>query len=224
MKVSREGLIEIASHEGIVSSPYHDSVGIWTVGVGHTESAGSPNPAIARREFPIAEVMEIFARDIDKFEGRVNRAFKVKLMQHEFDAAVSFDFNTGGIFKASWVKNFNAGNKAAAKSAFMRWRKPPEIIPRREKECALFFKGKYTSGGFANVYPASASGRVIWSKGKLTHVGRLMNGAMEPHREPPATTVPIPPLKPETPQASTGGGWLAGLIGMLAKLFGGHSK
>lgn len=217
MKTSREGLIEIASHEGIVTSPYRDSVGVWTVGIGHTSSAGSPSPASNRREFPIAEIMKIFAKDIARFENRVNKAFTVVLRQHEFDAAVSFDFNTGGIHKASWVKHINANNRSAARKAFMNWRKPPEIIPRREKECALFFKGKYTSGGFANVYPASASGRVIWSKGKLTHVGRLMDDAIEPRRVPIPKPRPTPPEKPETPPMSHGGGFWAFLMRLFSK-------
>ncbi len=194
MKTSREGLIEIAAHEGIVTSPYRDSVGVWTVGIGHTANAGSPNPEIARREYTIAEIMEVFARDIAKFEERVNWAFKVKLRQHEFDAAVSFDFNTGRIHNASWVKDINAGNRTAAKKAFMRWKRPPEIIPRRQKECDLFFGGTYSSGGRANAYPASASGRVIWSKGKRVDVGGLMDSAVVPPARPP--TVPIPKPRP----------------------------
>jgi lysozyme len=44
MKVSTRGLAEIASHEGIVTSRYKDSVGVWTLGIGHTASAGSPDP------------------------------------------------------------------------------------------------------------------------------------------------------------------------------------
>lgn len=177
MKVSREGLIEIAAHEGIVTSPYRDSVGVWTVGIGHTASAGAPDPKIDRREFSIPEIMDIFTRDIARFEARVNRAFKVKLKQHEFDAAVSFDFNTGGIFRASWVKDINAGNRAAAAKAFMRWRKPPEIIPRRQRECDLFFKGRYASGGLATVYPASPGGQVLWRRGRQVDVGALIAAA-----------------------------------------------
>lgn len=217
MKVSRAGLIEIASHEGIVTSPYRDSVGVWTVGIGHTASAGSPNPKIDRREFTIAEVMEIFARDIAKFEGRVNRAFKVKLRQHEFDAAVSFGFNTGGIFRASWVKDINAGNRPAAKKAFMRWRKPPEIIPRRQKECELFFKGRYSSGGRANVYPASPGGRVLWNKGKSVDVGKLMDDAIEPRTAPTVPPKPTTQNPRPTPSVSQKSGWLARLIDLFRK-------
>lgn len=212
MKVSREGLIEIAAHEGIVTSPYRDSVGVWTVGVGHTANAGSPNPAIDRREFPITEIMAIFARDIAKFEARVNRAFKVKLKKHEFDAAVSFDFNTGGIFRASWVKDINAGNRTAAAKAFMRWRKPPEIILRRQKECALFFKGRYASRGLAAVYPASPGGQVLWRKGRQVDVGALIADAGHILTdEPPQGNTPGP--GPITTRQSRGP------FGLLTHLF-----
>jgi hypothetical protein len=73
--------------------------------------------------------MDIFARDIAKFETRVRKAFTRELSQAQFDAAVSFDFNTGGIHRASWVDHFNAGRDAQAKKAFMNWSKPREIIP-----------------------------------------------------------------------------------------------
>ena len=39
--VSTRGLVEIASHEGIVPMPYFDSVGVLTFGIGHTRSAGA---------------------------------------------------------------------------------------------------------------------------------------------------------------------------------------
>ncbi len=218
-KASRAGLIEIASHEGIVTSPYRDSVGVWTVGIGHTASAGPPNPAIDRREYPIAEVMAIFARDIAKFEARVNRAFKVALKQHEFDAAVSFDFNTGGIFRASWVKDINAGNRTAARKAFMRWRKPPEIVPRRQKECDLFFKGRYSSGGQATVYPASPGGRVLWKKGRRVEVGRLMRDALRPGKQQSVPTGSTARKLGESPSVGMGCNWLVRLLAFFAKRF-----
>ena len=166
LKVSQRGMAEIAAHEAIVLSPYKDSVGVWTVGIGHTARAGHPDPAKERREFSIDEIMGIFTRDIQKFESRVRKAFKRPLSQSQFDAAVSFDFNTGGIHRASWVKHFNKGDDARARQAFMLWRKPSQIIPRRQKERDLFFDGKYTSNGRVDVYPASSSGKVLLGKGK----------------------------------------------------------
>lgn len=218
MKVSHEGLAEIAAHEGIVDAPYKDSKGIWTLGVGHTASAGAPDPAKNRRVYAVSEVMDIFARDIAKFEARVNRAFTRPLTQAQFDAAVSFDFNTGSINKATWVKQFNAGDIAAARKSIMNWRKPAEIIPRREKERDLFFNGKYSSNGYATLYPANQSGQVLWSRGQRVNVMALMNAPIPPAGKPRDVQPSIPLPKPETaPQPSAG--WLAALIKAIAVLF-----
>lgn len=219
MKVSTRGLAEIASHEGIVNYPYFDSVRVRTVGIGHTANAGPPDPSRNLRTFTVPEIMEIFARDIAKFEKRVNAAFKRPLSQAQFDAAVSFDFNTGGIHRASWVKHFNAGNMAAAKKAFMNWSKPKEIIPRRQKERDLFFNGTYSSGGYANLYPATASGKVLWSKGKRVNVLAMLAEANKPAQrvpEPPTTTTPPKPkTAPVKPQGSKTG-IVAGAIAIVS--------
>ena len=37
--LSIDGLLDVLSHEAIVTSRYKDSVGVWTIGVGHTMSA-----------------------------------------------------------------------------------------------------------------------------------------------------------------------------------------
>lgn len=122
------------------------------------------------------DVMEIFARDIAKFEKRVTKAFKRKLTQSQFDAAVSFDFNTGGIHRASWVKLFNSGSDQSARRASMKWRKPQEIIPRRQAECDLFFEGQYSGDGTANVYSATSKGKVLWSSGRKVRLPELSHG------------------------------------------------
>jgi len=200
-RVSNRGLAEIAAHEGIVTSPYLDSVRVWTVGVGHTASAGPPDPARNRREFSVSEIMTIFARDIEKFEVGVRKAFTRPLSQEQFDAAVSFHFNTGAIGRATWVKKFNAGDIAGSRKSFMSWRKPKEIVPRREKERDLFFDGRYSSAGAATLYPANAVGAVQWSQGKRVNVLALMSAAdapkpaPAPERQP--TPQPAPTAKPE---------------------------
>jgi lysozyme len=77
MKVSKRGLVEIASHEGIVPMPYLDSVGVWTVGIGHAEVSGRPpNPRHMARGFaiPMTEVFELFEDDIAAFARDVDRA------------------------------------------------------------------------------------------------------------------------------------------------------
>ncbi len=73
MRVSDRGLCEIAGHEGIVPYPYFDSVGVLTVGIGHTASAGPPDPkSLPRGEaIPLEDVLAIFRRDVARFEARV---------------------------------------------------------------------------------------------------------------------------------------------------------
>lgn len=173
MKTSERGLAEIAAHEGIVTSRYKDSVGVWTIGVGHTKNAGAPDPMKIKGELSLDDIMEIFARDIKRFEKRVSSAFTRRLNQAQFDAAVSFDFNTGGIHRASWVKNFNAGDDQSAWHSFMKWRKPSEIIQRRNAERQLFFNGKYSGHGKVIVYTATTNGGVKWSSGKSVYLPKI---------------------------------------------------
>lgn len=177
MKVSKRGLVEIASHEGIVPMPYLDSVGVWTVGIGHAEVSGrAPNPRHMERglAIPMDDVFDMFSADMKAFSDGVNAAVKVPLKQHEFDALVSFHYNTGGIRRASLTRSLNAGNRALASRQFMNWRKPPEIIGRRQKEQALFRDGVYSSGGYASVFKANKAGRVLWNTGRRVNVAELL--------------------------------------------------
>lgn len=145
MKTSARGREDIALSEGVRTKAYRDSVGVWTIGIGHTATAGPPSPksgmVISR-----AEVMTIFARDLAKFEARVTKALGT-VPQHVFDGAVSFDFNTGGIHKASWVDAYKLGGISEARRRFLLWNKPKEIIGRRLREARLIFDGTYATKG-----------------------------------------------------------------------------
>lgn len=183
MKVSKRGLVEIASHEGIVPMPYLDSVGVWTVGIGHAEVSGRPpNPRKMPRgvEISMEQVFDMFRDDMSAFEAGVNRAVKVPLEQHEFDALVSFHYNTGGIARATITRRLNAGDRKGAADAFMMWRRPPEIIGRRRKEQTLFRTGSYSSGGWASVFKATDSGRIIWSSGRRVNVAAMLGEDIAP--------------------------------------------
>jgi len=176
MKVSAKGCVEIAEHEGIVPAPYLDSVKVWTYGIGHTHAAGGINPAMMDKGMPenlsaaVDDAIELFAIDLSSYERRVNEAVTVSLKQHEFDALVSFDFNTGGIFRANLTKHLNAGSRTKAAQSFMGWLRPPEIRKRRTAEMNLFITGDYDGNG--DSVP-------VWKvneKGKLLGIERSMHG------------------------------------------------
>lgn len=166
MKLSKKGAMEIIGHEGIVQTRYRDSVGVWTIGVGHTRPAGLPDPRTFEGVMPLKQVFDLFVKDMQKYVKQVNKAIKVPVKQTEFDALVSFHFNTGGIAKASLTQSINAGDKQTAATQFMNWKKPPEIVGRRKKEQKLFAEGVYSNNGKATVFPATPQGKVLFAKGK----------------------------------------------------------
>jgi len=53
----------VIRHEGIRTKPYKDSLGLWTVGVGHLIGDGKSLPPEWNREFSQQEVMNLFEQD-----------------------------------------------------------------------------------------------------------------------------------------------------------------
>ena len=231
MKASDAGLFALALHEGIVPAPYKDSVGVWTYGIGHTLGAGYPDPEKMLRGMPssldaaLRDVFDLFRRDVAKYEAAVNRAVKVPITQAQFDALVSFHYNTGAIGKASLVKRLNAGDVAGAAAGFMAWKKPPEIIERRKAEQALFAKGVYPKG-LVTVWQVSGAGRVIWKPARRLskdQVLALLDGPVaEPHKPAAPPSSPAQRASPaaQPSPAKPGSGAVAALLGGALVLIG----
>lgn len=211
MHMTDRGLLALVRHEGIVPGPYLDVKQVWTFGIGHTAAAGPPNPATISRGMPadldagICEAFRVFRADLATYEAAVLGAVKVPLEPHEFDALVSFHYNTGGIARAALTRHLNAGNRVAAADAFLNWRKPASIVPRREAERDLFRDGRYPTGPVP-VWGVNARGRVDFSR----PIRRLTEDeALELLR-------PAKPAIPATPDPPTS--WPARLIALFSTL------
>lgn len=169
MHMTDQGLLALVRHEGLVPGPYLDVKQVWTFGIGHTAAAGPPDPARMPRGMPgdldagIRETFKVFRTDLTRYEAEVLRAVKVPLARHEFDALVSFHYNTGGIARAALTRHLNAGNRTAAADAFMGWLKPAAIRSRREAERDLFRHGRYP-GGTIPVWTVDRNGRVDFAR------------------------------------------------------------
>ena len=169
MQTSDRGLLALIRHEGVVPGPYLDVKDVWTFGIGHTAAAGPPDPARMPRGMPIdldagiREAFRLFRSDLATYEAAVLRTVKVPLEPHEFDALVSFHYNTGGIAKAALTRHLNASNRVAAAAAFMGWLKPAAIRSRREAERDLFAEGRYPTGTIP-VWAVDRNGRVDFSR------------------------------------------------------------
>lgn len=124
MKTSPSGRAAITRREGNKLKAYKDSVGVLTIGVGHTSAAGPPR-VVSGMTITAQESDDILSRDLALFEKAVSSAVKVPLKQNEFDALVSLAFNIGaGAFsKSTLVRKLNAGDRAGAADQFLVWNK-----------------------------------------------------------------------------------------------------
>ena len=150
--------MEILSHEAVVREAYQDVVGVWTWGVGVTEASGhSICPRYVDRPQTMRWCLEMYLRLLrDTYLPEVLEAFGGhKLKEHELAAALSFHYNTGGIKIATWVELWCGGEVDAARDSFMNWSKPPQIIPRREKERDLFFDAIWSNDGTVQEFAVS---------------------------------------------------------------------
>ena len=149
LTTSAAGRQFIAQQEGQRLTAYQDSVGVWTIGVGHTSVAGPPT-VTQGLQIAAEESDQILARDLKRTEQAVLSAVRVPLAQHEFDALVSLCFNigAGNFAKSSVLRDLNAGNRSAAADAFLMWDKAgghvlPGLAKRRQRERNLFLTGQY---------------------------------------------------------------------------------
>jgi lysozyme len=199
IRTSDRGLLALLRHEGVVPAPYRDVKGVWTFGIGHTAEAGPPDPATLPRGMPedldagIREAFRLFRADLRRYEAEVLRAVTVPLAPHEFDALVSFHFNTGGIARAALTRHLNAGDRDAAAEAFLNWLRPASLRTRREAERALFAHGSYPEGPIP-VWAVDPAGRVDFSR-PVRRVGEAEALAL---LRPASVSAAVPtPLAPE---------------------------
>ncbi len=136
---SQNGVDLIKSFEGCVLKAYQDSVGIWTIGYGHTKGvhSGMTITAIQAQEYLIS--------DLVVFERAVNSCVTVPMTQNMFDALVSFSFNVGAaaLKKSTLLANLNKGNINSAATEFDKWvhagkKILPGLVRRRAAEKELF--------------------------------------------------------------------------------------
>jgi lysozyme len=199
MKTTDRGLLALIRHEGVVPGPYLDAKGVWTFGIGHTAGAGLPDPAAMPRGMPadldaaLREAFRLFRADLATCEAEVARAVAVEIAPHEFDALVSFHYNTGGIARAALTRALNAGDRKAAAAAFLNWLKPASLRERRKAERDLFATGRYPAG-LIPVWSVDVVGRVDFRKllRRLSETEALALLRPPVVATPPAVSAPRP--------------------------------
>ena len=113
----------------------------WTIGWGAT-GPGIKKGVVWTR----AQCDARFDDDMKRYAADVIRAIgNAPTTQNQFDAMVSFHYNTGAIGKATLTKLHNQGNFAGAAAEFARWNRAggrvmPGLTRRRAAEAALYSK------------------------------------------------------------------------------------
>ena len=206
-RVDADVALEVASHEALIRQAYKDSVGVWTWCVGMTNATGHNVERYIDRPADLQHCMDLYAWALTRYADQVETAFAgVTISKAQFAAALSFHWNTGGIGRAAWVKHFRAGNVAAARTAFMAWNKPPEIVGRRGKERDLFFDGKWSNNGTMTEYTRLTSRYTpVWSSGIRINVGAELRRAFGAPTAPVIDLTPKPDSKPAAPTLTVPG-------------------
>jgi lysozyme len=155
MKTSLKGILAILDEEALVLSTYKDSKGVLTIGVGHTAATGGVAPKSGNR-ITIEQAISLFASDLAKFERRVEKSVGI-LAEHQNDALVSFDFNTGAIGGGSLDEKIKANDFGAAMDALQQYKKSggvtlPGLVKRRARERAMFECGEYPMVTHIKIY------------------------------------------------------------------------
>lgn len=150
MQTSAQGVAFLERHEGVVLKAYRDVVGVWTIGAGLTAASGVVTPR-AGMVISRAEATGLLQKALrQNYEPDVKHAMP-GAKSHEFDAGVSFHFNTGAIGRASWVRHWIDRNWHQTEVMLAAWNKGggrvlPGLTRRRAEEFDLLAHGDYGTG------------------------------------------------------------------------------
>ena len=147
-KLNKKSMDLIKGFEGWRSKAYKDSVGVWTIGYGHTSMAGNPKVTPGMK-IPRRYGEQLLLNDIQKYAKTVDDAVKVTLNDNQFGALTSFCYNVGpGNFrKSSVLKRVNARKFDEVPGRLLLWNKAGGrvlrgLTRRRGAEGDLFLDGK----------------------------------------------------------------------------------
>ena len=131
-RLRADGLVEAYPDPGTGGAP-------WTIGWGATGPDIGPNTVWTREQCDAR-----LLRDVARHAADVERALDGSpASQAQFDALVSFHYNTGAIATATLTRRHRAGDFAGAAEEFARWkfaggRVLNGLVRRRAAEAALY--------------------------------------------------------------------------------------
>jgi lysozyme len=139
MTYSEDGLHLTEQFEGCKLDAYQDSVGVATIGYGHTRNVTMGMTCTQE------QAEQWLQEDIQSAADAVNRLVTVELTQQEFDALVDFTFNlgAGNLQSSTLLRLLNSGDYAGAAGEFDKWDRAggqvlAGLLRRRQAEADMF--------------------------------------------------------------------------------------
>lgn len=130
-----DGLVEAYPDPGTGGAP-------WTIGWGATGPDIGPGTVWTQEQCDARLV-----RDVKRHAAEVAKALgKAATTQAQFDALVSFHYNTGAIARATLTERHCAGDHVAAMEEFARWNRAggrvlKGLVRRRQAEARVYARG-----------------------------------------------------------------------------------
>ncbi len=175
MQTSAKGLAYLEYKEGVVLKAYLCPAHRWTIGAGLTAASGVVKPH-AGMIITLAEANDLLSRALrQKYEPSVAEAMP-RAVQHEFDAGVSFHWNTGAIRKATWVKRWRADAAAELiRAGLMAWNKGggkvlPGLVRRRKEEADMLLLAAYAGVKLAEPRTGNARWALALTIDEITRI------------------------------------------------------
>ena len=135
----------IKGWEGCKLVAYQDSVGVWTIGYGHTVNVHEGDTCTQE------QADKWIADDVDERWHAIDQFIRATLAEHEMAAIVSLAFNVGvsAVAKSTLLSRVNNGDFGSAADEFLRWNRAggkivPGLTKRRQAERAMFLNADYS--------------------------------------------------------------------------------
>ena len=159
LKPSENCLAFIRKTETYQAFKYEDPRGqtkLYSVGYGHQLRGAEAsenfvmignNRVGLSRALTLSEAEQLFQQDVKtRAEDVVKKGIKVSLTQSQYDALVSFSFNTGAMPGTKLAQAINAGNLQDVTKLFMEWvhaggKVNSALVTRRTIEARVFTSG-----------------------------------------------------------------------------------
>jgi lysozyme len=166
--------------------------GYLTIGYGYASTGPFGWPYKQGARLTQAEADALLRRVVEHMANQIKSLVKVELTQNQFDALLSWQYNTGALKGSTLLKRINAGRLDEVPAQMMRWTKStingqkvevPGLVKRRRREAALWRSLDEESPVFEGPAPKPVppapgkpmlASKTTWSAGATAMMGLLV--------------------------------------------------